>query len=164
MVEHADLCPTTLETSLQKWQRYCVIMRTFSLVCVKRWNGIFALSFIRLAIQSFWYAVRRKLRMLQEHNNNPQLNFTHAPCWEKSKMQLRSAAQHTLYSKHIFRKLIHKMHTHRNTEKRQFCTFVEWKKKRWQTNSGTVYQRVKERYAYSTLCLPTQTLLTECRT
>ena len=52
VVEHAETYPTALETSLRKWQRYCVLMRLFSFVCVKRWRYIFALFFNRLAIQS----------------------------------------------------------------------------------------------------------------
>ena len=37
-LEHAELCPTTPEMLLRKWQRYCVEMRLFSFVCVKRWR------------------------------------------------------------------------------------------------------------------------------
>ena len=35
-VEHAESNPTTLNTLLRKWQRYCVIKRLFSFVCVKK--------------------------------------------------------------------------------------------------------------------------------
>ena len=37
-VEHAESNPTTLSMLLRKWQRYCVIKRLFSFVCVKRWS------------------------------------------------------------------------------------------------------------------------------
>ena len=38
-LEHAEQCPTTPEILLRKWQRYCVKMRLFSFVCVKRWSA-----------------------------------------------------------------------------------------------------------------------------
>ena len=37
-VEHAEQYSTTLKMLLRKWQRYCVKMRLFSFVCVKRWR------------------------------------------------------------------------------------------------------------------------------
>ena len=69
-------------------------------------------------------------------------------------MQLRSAVLHKLYSEHIFRKLIQKMHTHRSTKERKFWELSGKKMERRQTNSSTAYLRVRERCAYSTLSLP----------
>ena len=148
---------------MRKWQRYCVFKRLFSFVCVKRWGNIFALFFIRLPKQSSWRTTCTNSECCT-NTGILKLHWSRFKSNKRPRTLLRFAVLHVLYSKHIFRKPIEKTHTRHEMKRWKRLKFLcNGTGNLWQTYSSTTYQRVKERYALSTLCLLKQTLLTECR-
>ena len=140
-VEHAEQYSTTLKMLLRKWQRYCVKMRLFSFVCVKRWRCIFALFFIRLAIQSSWNALRGNFRMLHEHDKNQQFSDTYTIQTHDWDSRFCTSCIASTYSWSLMRKFI------RIAKRKEKCfeILVEHcgMKMKWrQTSSSTMYQRV----------------------
>ena len=65
---------------------------------------------------------RRNLPSLHTYSDEHKCNF------------LKSAFLHTLYSKHIIRKLIEKMHSHHNMKKRKFLILL-WNENEMKTNN-----------------------------